>query len=267
MNFNVSTTLAYQPWRFIHIQSNKTIPNIAFGSTTTGINSEASGTQGIYLIANSVNALNVFEDEVDVPTLPFRVGEIDIGETANQIESNTGDLTIASADEVLIPENVKANYVMVGDSSAATALDASAILEAKSTTKGSIPFPKMTEAQRDAVSTPSEGLTVFNTDTAQANIYSNGAWIPLGSGGGGGLDVFYTERFEEGTDETDFSCGNNATFLGAGTLDGTADIEVTTVIKGDNSFEYTAGAIQANTEDDYCASPIINLSSDRKSVV
>ena len=254
-------TNAYFPWRFLHNQTNKTIPNVQIGSGATGFNNEASGTQGMYLIANNVNALNVFEDEVDVPTLPFRVGEITLGATANQIESITGDLTIASADEVLIPETVKANYVMAGDALAGTAVDASAILEAKSTTKGSIPFPKMTEAQRDAITTPSEGLTVFNTDTNQANIFSNGAWIPLGSGGGGGLDVFYTERFEEGTDETDFSCGNNATFLGGGTLDGTADLEEVTVIKGDNSFEYTAGATQANTEDDYCASPIINLSS------
>lgn len=83
----------------------------------------------------------------------------------------------------------------------------------------------------------------------------------IGSGGGGGLDTFYTETFEEGTDETDFSCGNSATFLGGGTVDGTVDLEEVNYIKASKSFKFTAGATQANTENDYCASPVINLDS------
>lgn len=176
MNFNLNQTNAYTKWRFLVNESTKTIPTVALGSTVTGINYESSGTQGLYLIANSVNSLNVFENEVDVPTLPFRVGEITLGETSNQIESKTGDLTIASADEVLIPENVKANYVMAGDSAAITAIEPSAALEVKSTTKGSIACPKMTKAQRDAVASPVEGLCVYNTDANQTQIYNGVSW-------------------------------------------------------------------------------------------
>lgn len=62
---------------------------------------------------------------------------------------------------------------------------ASAALEVSSTTKGLLP-PRMTQAQRDAISSPAEGLQVFNTDTAKLNVFASGAWGELTGGGGGG---------------------------------------------------------------------------------
>ena len=43
-----------------------------------------------------------------------------------------------------------------------TTPDASAILDLKSENKGFLP-PRMTTAQRDAISSPAEGLTIYNT--------------------------------------------------------------------------------------------------------
>lgn len=50
-----------------------------------------------------------------------------------------------------------------------------------STTRGSRPAPRMTEAQRDAISTPSNGLMIYNTDTNSYNYYDSTAWVSFGS--------------------------------------------------------------------------------------
>jgi hypothetical protein len=53
--------------------------------------------------------------------------------------------------------------------------NAAAILDAASTTKGFLP-PRMTTAQRDAISTPPAGLVIYNTSTNVLNFYNGSAW-------------------------------------------------------------------------------------------
>jgi hypothetical protein len=53
--------------------------------------------------------------------------------------------------------------------------NAAAILDAASTTKGFLP-PRMTTAQRDAITTPPAGLMVYNTSTNKLNFYNGSAW-------------------------------------------------------------------------------------------
>lgn len=60
-----------------------------------------------------------------------------------------------------------------------TAPSASAILQTDSTTKGFLP-PRMTTAQRNAISSPASGLMVFNTTTAQWEGYNGTSWVILG---------------------------------------------------------------------------------------
>jgi hypothetical protein len=52
---------------------------------------------------------------------------------------------------------------------------ASAALEISSTNKG-ILFPRMTTTQRDAITSPAEGLMIYNTTTSCINTYKGGAW-------------------------------------------------------------------------------------------
>ena len=56
--------------------------------------------------------------------------------------------------------------------------DPSAILELRSTSKGFL-VPRMTTAQRNAISAPALWLLIFNTDTQQFEYWNGTVWIPL----------------------------------------------------------------------------------------
>jgi hypothetical protein len=58
--------------------------------------------------------------------------------------------------------------------------NASAILDAQSTTKG-VRFPNMTTAQKNAIGTPAAGLVVFDTTLAKLCVYSGAAWETITS--------------------------------------------------------------------------------------
>jgi hypothetical protein len=71
-------------------------------------------------------------------------------------------------------------YAQVRISNEPGEADPSAILDVQSTDKGFLP-PRMTLAQRNAISNPAEGLTVFCTDcdfsnTSAVTMFSNGMW-------------------------------------------------------------------------------------------
>lgn len=53
--------------------------------------------------------------------------------------------------------------------------DASAVIDLTSTTKGFLP-PRMTTTERDAISTPAEGLVIYNTTTQVLNFYNGSSW-------------------------------------------------------------------------------------------
>ncbi|MCB0790408.1 MAG: hypothetical protein H6595_10140 [Flavobacteriales bacterium] len=61
--------------------------------------------------------------------------------------------------------------------------DPSAVLDVYSTNKGFL-LPRMTTAQRTAISTPADGLLVYDTNLAKTMQYSGGAWQQLGAGAG-----------------------------------------------------------------------------------
>jgi hypothetical protein len=61
-----------------------------------------------------------------------------------------------------------------------TTPNASALFDISSTTKGFLP-PRMTTTQRDAISSPTAGLQVFNTTDSKLNIYDGASWVDVGS--------------------------------------------------------------------------------------
>ena len=64
--------------------------------------------------------------------------------------------------------------VKVGDNP--TNVDGSAVLELESSEKGFLP-PRLTRTQRDAITTPAEGLLIYNTDTKCLQVYDGRFWI------------------------------------------------------------------------------------------
>jgi hypothetical protein len=56
-----------------------------------------------------------------------------------------------------------------------TTANASAILDAQSTTKG-VRMPNMTTTQKNAIASPAAGLMVFDTTLAKLAVYSGSAW-------------------------------------------------------------------------------------------
>jgi len=61
--------------------------------------------------------------------------------------------------------------------------DSSAILDVKSTTKGFLP-PRMTNAQMEAMSSPAEGLMIYNIDFKNIFFYTGSNWIKLNNNDG-----------------------------------------------------------------------------------
>jgi len=56
---------------------------------------------------------------------------------------------------------------------------ASAQLEVAATTRGFLP-PRMTEAQRDAIALPAEGLVIYNTTAHAPQFWNGSAWVGMG---------------------------------------------------------------------------------------
>lgn len=76
-------------------------------------------------------------------------------------------------------------YSQVSINTDATPPDGSAMLDVKSTVSGFLP-PRMTQAQRNAISSPATGLLIWQTDNTAGYYYFNGTgWIFLGVSDGG----------------------------------------------------------------------------------
>ena len=56
--------------------------------------------------------------------------------------------------------------------------NASAQLEINSTSRGVL-FPRMTTAQRDLITTPADGLVIYNTTTNKLQVRAAGVWVDL----------------------------------------------------------------------------------------
>lgn len=103
------------------------------------------------------------------------------GTTSQVVVTNgTGTITLST------PQNIDtAATVQFGTLTLGGALDTSSILSLTSTTKGFLP-PSMTTTQKNAISTPTNGLVVYDSSLAQLFLRSGGAWTPLSTGGGSG---------------------------------------------------------------------------------
>lgn len=96
----------------------------------------------------------------------------------------------------------------------------SAPLEVSSTT-GGVVFPRLTTTQRDAISTPTDGETIFNTTTNQVESYNGTSWIAAGATTGG----VQAKCFFDGTLSS--PSASSAVNIASITKNGTGDYTVT----------------------------------------
>jgi pyruvoyl-dependent arginine decarboxylase (PvlArgDC) len=95
-------------------------------------------------------------------------------------DSNNGGIITTGAQTFsgnkTFNSDIKVNgKVIAGASSAASS---SAILEANSTSQGFLP-PRMTVTQRNNISSPADGLIIFNSSTNSLNVFLLGSWHQL----------------------------------------------------------------------------------------
>jgi len=111
------------------------------------------------------------------------------------VNRNDGNIAFGSvvAPGYKLSVNGSAWLTQAGINADNSAPNASAILDVKSTTKGFLP-PRMTTAQRDAITSPAAGLTIYNTSTNGNETYNGSSWVSnthyIGESYGGGI-VFY----------------------------------------------------------------------------
>lgn len=75
----------------------------------------------------------------------------------------------------LLPYLSFSQVKVAADADLATPADPSAVLDVFSNTKGMLP-PRMTTAERNAVASPADGLTIYNTTEDCINVYHNSTW-------------------------------------------------------------------------------------------
>jgi len=145
---NVLVGLTTTPTSGTNVTNNLVVSNdIALGSLLIGTNASFLGRQS----SDGSTILNT--------------GQASIIFSRGVYGSTTASMTIDSSGNVGI-----------GTSSP----NASAILDAQSTTKG-VRFPNMTTTQKNAVSSPAAGLVVFDTTLSKLCVYSGSAWQTITS--------------------------------------------------------------------------------------
>jgi hypothetical protein len=125
---------------------------------------------------------------------------------------------------LLMGVSLQAQNVAVNNDGTSAAT--SAMLDVKSTTKGFL-MPRLTTAQRTAITSPALGLLIFDTDTKTVWAYDGAAWKNLYTSGGG-LVLPFTQSVN--TPGAAFSITNTGTSIFA-----TSSNTSTAAIRGTNN--------------------------------
>ena len=171
--------------------------NLTFTGTSNRVTGLMNGTV-LSRLAFQTSTANAATGLYILPNGTGTVAELRVSASSDPTNASTGALSIVSGTDVRVQsfisgtgtylpltfytsgaEKVRidtAGNVGIGTSSP----NASAILDAQSTTKG-VRFPNMTTTQKNAIATPPAGLVVFDTTLSKLCVYSGAAWQTITS--------------------------------------------------------------------------------------
>jgi lysophospholipase L1-like esterase len=162
--------------------TNTLATNAAYtGYTVTNSNSGSSAIARYLAIADVSNiGLTALSSAYSSVNTIFAASDIAVNgsSTTNLLLVNTGTGGIKFGTGGAFAANVRGNIGgttgnwRIGD---ATAAAASALLDVASTTKGFLP-PRMTTTQKNAISSPAEGLCVYDTDLHKLYVFDGTTW-------------------------------------------------------------------------------------------
>lgn len=169
--------------------------------------------------------------------------------------SNNVGIGIASPTETLeVVGSAKVDNVKV-DGNTISSTDTNGDLTLSPNGTGEVVVTSPLQLQTETTpSTPSAGsFKTYFKDSELKYLSSDGKERPVDTGKD--LDIFFDDNIEINK-SADWTCGNNATFLGGGTVQGTLSDDTTTPLNGSTSLLFTQVAGSTN---DYCASPAFSI--------
>ena len=154
-----------------------TAHDVLVGAGTSNVTLVSPSTAGFILTSNGVASDPSFQAAPATTTVNTFSGAVSIVGTANEILVNNaaGTITLSTPQAIATTSNVQFGSLSLGGSA-----DPSAILTQVSTTQGFL-LPRMTTAQRDAISSPATGLEIYNTTTNQFEFYNGTIWTGVSS--------------------------------------------------------------------------------------
>lgn len=147
-------------------------PNLTFSSSQTGVFSPNPNQLGIACYGNET-ARFIYGNSL-------HNGALNIGKFANPDNNaffgwcSDGSLEITGNAQSVFVNPTNNSSMVIGASTA----QATAILQADSTTKGFLP-PRMTTTQKNAIASPASGLQVYDTTLNQMSYYNGSSWVNI----------------------------------------------------------------------------------------
>jgi hypothetical protein len=145
-----------------------------FDGTNLGLGTTTPFADGGY---RSIDIRGTTGGEVNLGTSSNNYGQI-LADATNGLLLNT--IAATAPIKFYIGGSEQMRLTNTGLGIGTSSPNASAILDAQSTTKG-VRMPNMTTTQKNAISSPAAGLIVFDTTLAKLCVYSGSAWQTITS--------------------------------------------------------------------------------------
>jgi hypothetical protein len=155
--------------------------NVGIGTTSPTVNLEVKGTDSLVSPTIRVNHdLGIITSSIDIIADAATGGIINVSDNYNTVFKR-------GANESMRIDG--GGRVGINTSSP----KASAALDITSTTRGFLP-PRMTDTEMNNISSPDQGLIVFNTTVNEICFFDGSTWVRLSPGGGGSSPIKLTSQ-------------------------------------------------------------------------